>query len=429
MTKLRQDGLAEEVLRIIIQVVVVSRRMLSAMTYTALPDGSLDRYVHHPVQMSRAVERLKELGYVEEIVYGGQKYLAATDEGKRYAAEMDFTFNPVACTLSVKNAKELKIIMANAEALCVARSAKIFSLPSEKANFGTLAAGAGAITVFRDIDGDYTLYDLADQLSQGVLYTRLEIREAYKRSSNSAMAKNSSRRSGMIFKSDKVVSVFDMSAKKSVLTVRGEVEFDAIIKNDFEQMYNNLNGYHTAAYITVPTMNYLPSFFHGVIDGVEDRSAKGCAVPQDDNLTQFKIDKLPLYDEVYMMPKGPEWAEYRELLNTYSAAEYDNDLQAFNQKHPGETNVIICRFPELVRLRKAYRNYDHVTLVGPGDEKFVDLLSRCMRDRLLKYYDINTGDEIQFRRYNTRGLPLVGNTKQIDHYAPRKLGGKFMKKG
>ena len=62
MTKLRQDGLAEEVLRIIIQVVAVSRRMLSSMTYTALPDGSLDRYVHHPVQMSRAVERLKELG-------------------------------------------------------------------------------------------------------------------------------------------------------------------------------------------------------------------------------------------------------------------------------------------------------------------------------------------------------------------------------
>ena len=117
--------------------------------------------------------------------------------------------------------------------------------------------------------------------------------------------------------------------------------------------------------------------------------------------------------------------ESRKQQMTY--ADYEHDKAEFEKTHPGETNVIVCRYPELTQLRRTYTSHDHCTLVGPGDDKTVGLLSRCMRNRLLKYYDIDSGKEIKFKRYNSKGLPLIGNTNQIDYDAPWKLGGKFKK--
>ena len=422
MKALRRSGVAEQVLYVNRMLAMVSRKTLSLIMYKEMPDGSVVRYVEKPLALSRAVARLKELGYIVAKSVPEGEYLVLSDDGHHYADKMGWP-NPLV-KLSVDNKKDRKVILANSTALAVARAARIPSLPGEKPAFGDFARALGAITVFHE-EAKVSSEELTEMLDTGVCFSRKEIRDAYADSTNSALTHNTAQQLGVIFKRNEVISLYQMPEKTAVLTTRGEAEFNATLMHDLRLLFSESK---TNAYILAPTMNFLPTFFHGVIDGVETKNDFSKESVVDDSLAKFKIDKLPLYDKVFMLPVGDRYANYRENLDRYTDADYENDLQNFNLTHPGETNVIICRFPELTRLRKAYVHYDHVTIVGPNDEKMVDLLSRCMRDRLLKYFDIETGNEIKFRHYNTKGVPLIGNTNQIDYDSRWKLGGKFKKK-
>ena len=426
--KFRSDGITEEVLSIINELGMVTRRSLSDIIYTQGEDGTIIPYSDKPVALSRAVDRLRKGGLIEELTHDGKKYLTVTDLGKAYCREYGLPMNNTLAGLSAHNAEHRKIIVANSEAITFARSSMILALPTDKPNYAVFAAAMGALTVFKKRE-NYTQEELLEDLGCGICYTKKEIRDEYGQSSVSNTKPNNSRKIGAIFDMEGVTFLYKMSKKSDVLTTRSEVDFDHIIKNDFEQFYRQNGEYHVKAYILVPTMNYLPTFFHGSVDGIDAKNELAKATDiQGAGPVRFKIDKLPLYEKIYMLPVGDLHVNYRKLAENYTDADYEYDKTEFEKKHPGETNVIMCRFPELVQLRKAYINHDYCTLVGPGDDKTVDLLSRCMRNRLIKYYDINTGKEIKFKRYNSKGLPLVGNTNQIDYDAPWKLGGKFTKK-
>lgn len=428
LRKLRADGITKSALAAIVQLIMVTRRALATILYREVSDGNGARYTDSPVALSRAVERLKTNGYITEVTYDGKKYLAATALGKDYCRQYDLPTTEALGRLSAGNINHRKTIVANSDALTFARSARILALPAEKPEFAEFATLLGSLTVFNP-HCEYSKKELMKDLDIGICYSKWEMWEAYNNSSISGMNNNSSQRIGMVFDAKNITVIYQMKTKTKAFFLRGELEFDNIIKKDLGQFYRQREGYHIQAYILVPTMNYLPTFFHGSVDGIE--STNRHAAPAKSNnkvLTNFKIDRLPLYDKIYMLPAGERYVDYREALKNYTDADYDYDKAEFERSHPHETNVVICRYPELVQLRKKYTSYDYCTLVGPGDEKTVDLLSRCMRNRLLKYFDIDSGKEIKFRRYNSKGLPLVKNTNQIDYKAPWKLGGKFIKK-
>lgn len=425
--KLRSDGITETAMTAIAQLGMVTRRTLSTILYRETGNG-MARYNDGTVALSRAIERLKERGYISEVTYNEKKYLTATTLGKDYCRQYDLPTNEKIAGLSVNNVGHRKAIVANSDALAFARSARVLALPAEKPDFAEFATLLGALTVFNS-KSTYSKEELLEDLEFGICYSKLEMRDAYNESSMDGMKANSSQRIGMIFNTEGVAVIYQMDKKTDVLYIKSELEFDGFIKSDFGQFYRQLNGYHPRAYILVPTMNFLPTFFHGRVDGIEDKYEfvrSGGSL--DNGLAKFKIDKLPLYEKIYMLPEGERYVDYREAVKNYTDADYSADKAEFEKSHPGEPNVVVCRYPELSTLRRIYTNYDHCTIVGSGDEKMVDLLSRCMRNRLLKYYDIDTGKEIKFRRYNSKGLPLVGNTNQIDYDAHWKLGGKFTKK-
>lgn len=436
MRKLRTGSVTDDALQTIIQLGMINRRALAVTLYKIMPDGTTIQYRQSTVAMSRAIAWLKEKGYIKEVTYGGKRYLMATELGKSYATEKGLPDNPALAELSAENVKHRKTIVDNAEAISIARSMRIYALPSEKPTYSALANSLGAITVFDDKDC-YDKHDLVEMLTTGLAYSRREIRYSYENSLNDALTNNSSQRIGMVFRlhyypqSDVIqygetITLYKMASKNAILTVRAENEFEGVVKKDFAWAVSELA---TKAYILVPSMNYLPTFFHGAVDGIEAKNEfKRPVKDVDENLTKFKIDKLPLYNKIYLMPIGESHTEYRQAVDSYTDDDYARDEAEFEKLHPGETNVILCRFPELMSLRKAYANHDHCTIVGPGDQKTVDLLSRCMRNRLIKYYDIDSGEEVPFKRYNSKGLPLVKNTDQIDYKAPWKLGGKFKKK-
>lgn len=144
--------------------------------------------------------------------------------------------------------------------------------------------------------------------------------------------------------------------------------------------------------------------------------------------SKFKLEKLPQYSEVYMMPMAPAAAAYREALHNYTREDYEADETRFRRMHPDVGRCVMCRYPNLAQMRKYYCAGESIVIAGPSDPMMVDMLSRCMRNRLLRYYDIDTGEAVPYRRYNAYGYPLIGNTEQIDHGARLKIDTKFKPK-
>ena len=348
--KLRTDGTTETALTAIAQMGMVTRRALATMLFYLTQKGEMERYTSNPVALSRAIERLKSIGYISEVPYDGKKYLAATTLGKDYCHKYELPTSELLTGLSVDNAGHRKAIVANSDAITVARSMRVLALPAEKPEFAEFATLLGALTVFNNYKKGYTKEELLEDLNTGICYSKLEMREAYNNSSISGMRNNSSQRVGITFKPTEVTVLYQMEKKTDAVFTRGEVEFDYIIKNDLEQFYRQNGGYHTRAYILVPTMNYLPTFFHGSVDGIEAKNEFiRPANTLEDGLAKFKIDKLPLYGKIYMLPVGERYVDYREAVDNYTDADYEHDKAEFEKNNNLQMQVFLT-IQELIHL-------------------------------------------------------------------------------
>lgn len=434
MGVLKQGSLSEELISVLAQVGMATRKMLSAEMYHTVnagtEDESTERFTANTKQLGKAVARIREKGYITEVKDGGKKYYCLTPLGWHYAQShgmiIDEGFIREGDIGSIKNRSA---ILSHAYALYLARSMRVFSLSVEKPEFGDFCNKVGAFTVFRTHDEereesfpkDYILNGL---LSNGVCYSRREIRKAYEESSNHAMENNSSRQLGMIFKNDKIISLIGMDSKNTVLTLRAEQEFNKIVMEDTGNRYGHFNSVPLVAYILAPSMIYMPTFFHGYPDGIEPKKKANIPVTESAK-SKFKLEKLPQYSEVYMMPMAPTAAAYREALYNYTKKDYEADETRFRRMHPDVGRCVMCRYPNLTQLRKFYSAKESVTVAGPSDPVMVDMISRCLRNRMRGYYDIDTGAAVPYRRYNAYGYPLIGNTEQIDHEGEWKINTKF----
>lgn len=431
MRNLNKGSLAESILITIAQMRVVSRRMLGAvMYYYDSERDSTEKYSGKPVGLTKALNRIKERGYVDTINDGDTEYLFLTETGINYLKERGAYPCEDSFEKSPKNEKERKKLIAHAYALYLGRSMRIFSFAEEKPSFAEFAAQLGAPTFFRfsqsaSFEARFSKDEIEQEiLPYGVCYSKYEIRSAYGETHSHALDNNTSRRIGMIFKTGSITTLFMMDKKITAFWKRQERDFDHIIEQDLVALYAKANEIKRKAYVYADSFLSMPTFFHGTYDGVE----KNAYTSEEDSrseMSTLKIDKMLDYNAIYLMPKRSKFVQYREDLDAYSEDMEQEDFDNFRDTHPGVTGpIVICRYPNLLKLRKHYKAKDTVTLVGPGDPLMVDMLSRCMRTYLKEYYDINTGKPVQFTRYSSTGRPRVGNTQQIDHSKKATINGK-----
>ena len=429
MKKIRSGSLAEQVLVTLAQSPMVTRKMLGAiMYYYDEKNDRTVRYTERPQALARALTRVKEAGFVSEVKYDKRLYLYLTDTGSEYLESIGLSKAEKESRLP-RNENIRKRLAANSAALYVGRSMRVFSLPEEKPSFAELATMMGSETNFgisvENAEQTFSKDEVENEiLPYGICYSKNEIRQAYEYSENSALFHNTSRRVGMIFKSNSVTTVYLMDKKTTAFWPRIEQTFNQLVAQDLAGIYDRQPTVKRVAYILSDSFISLPSLFHGCVDGVEKGGSEYRRIDNSE-MSILKIDKLLDYNEVYLMPKRATLSQYREDLDAYNESMEQEDYDNFCDTHPQvEGRVVIARYPNLVKLRTHYKAKDAVVLVGYGDPLIVDMLSRCMRTCLKAYYDIETGKSVPFTRYSNTGRPLVGNTNQIDHSKRAKINGK-----
>lgn len=430
--KFTSGSLTGSVMIVLAQFGVLGRREMSKVLYRFVDEkDDTERYGTNTTrQITKALHRLKERKFITEVDCDTSRkeiYYALSEEGWAYIDQYDLPYHPLIRAMSVRNNKDKKILMRHSDALYVGRSMRKFSLGSEKLSYGALATGLGTMTVFNNTTENVsqeTIQEIDDVfMKDGVCYSTLEIRNEYENSNNSMLKKNTSRRIGMIFDDNRMITLYNLDKKVSVMYQQAEMKFDDAVYRDIYKNWHSL-GMHIrkVAYIMTPSLIYLPSFFHGCVDGVQLNPKGRKYGSTTAKKAVFSVDNLRQYDSIFMLPMPPEFSDYREALDLYSEVDYKRDMRAFWDMHPDvEGNVIICRYPDLVQLRVAYNNRLKVILVGPNNELLIDALSRCMRNCLTEYYDIKTGDTVPFTRYNENGLPLIGDTNRVNHSAKTKM--------
>lgn len=436
-----KGSLSESVIIVLAQMGIVGRRELSKVLYRQSDgDGNTERYgTVTTKQLSKAIQRIKEKGYIEAIKLDGQRkedYLILSDKGWQYVDQRELPYDEEMRRYSAGNMKNLKVLMRHSNAIYVGRSMRIPSLGNEKPTYSKLAMAMDSMTTFDNVGylrPEYTDEVLQDILPAGVCYSTAELRRAYAASNAEELSKNASRRMGMIFYLNRMITLFDIDSKFSVMHRNSEMKFDSIAYRDIYEGHPMLNlKPNKVAYIMAPSLMYIPSFFHGCEDGIDKRH-RGNRLngTTNDGKTAFSAAHMTHYDSIYMLPVTPEHADYREALDTYTPADYKRDLVKFLEDYPdvknSGKNIILCQYPDLRNLYRRYVNGNEVVLVGPNNELLIDALSRCLRHCLVGYYDIETGEKLTFTRYSKYGEPLIGNTNQIDHSGTMKMDTLFKK--
>lgn len=421
MKSLRRNSLPENVLVTLGQMRVATRKMLGAVMYYYDESNDMTiRYSDRSVALSRALARVKAMGYIEEVEEENTRYLYLSQTGVEYLQKIGVNLPKTIEEKSPKNTKDRKQLVAHATALYVGRSMRVYSLPDEKPSFEELATMMRATSFPLPRQHEECVFSRqaveTDLLPYGICYSRSEIRNAYNNSYNDAMQHTTTRRLGMIFKNDSVTTLFPLNQKNDVFWPGPERIFTQTVMQDLGEMYIKLVDVRKVAYVLADSFLSLPSFFHGCIDGVEKSGKPVCQRVGRSEMSCFEVDKMREYDEVYLMPKRTNFAQYREDLDAYTQEMEEEDYENFRDTHPEvEGIVVIAQYPNLMKLREHFVARDAVTLVGNGDPLIVDMLSRCMRTCLNAYYDIKTGKPVPFTRYSNTGRPLIGNTNQIDH--------------
>lgn len=425
MGTLQKGSLSERVLCVLEQVGMVTRQQLGAMLF--YPNDQLyceDRYTSHTKVLTKAVDRLQKNGYIEAVNAFGKQHLCLSARGQTYILENNLASKREYPLGSSKNARDQRAMLGHSSAVYAARSMRIFSLCSEKPSFAEFVELVQKYAFFSkrtQSKQKYTEEQIRDIfLSRGICYSRLEIRSAYKNAYENRLLKNASRRIGMIFKTDEVITLYEMEEKITALSVRAEQDFDAAIQETLQDFY--WDKPKKSAYILANSLVYIPSLFHGYLDGVVPDGKKKTNSVTGTGVQRFKVDKLQGYDSIYLLPLRSAATTYRECVSSYSTADYQQDEKQFLQLRPDvKEPIVICRYPNLMQLRKFFLNGTPISIVGPNNPLMVDLLSRCMRTLLIAYYDIETGETVSFTHYNKRGYPLVGNTNSLDHSRKRTI--------
>lgn len=425
MGTLQKGSLSEKVLCVLEQVGMVTRQQLGAMLY--YPNDQLnseERYTVHTKVLTKAVDRLQKNGYIEAVNAFGKRHLCLSARGQTYILENNLASKREYPLGSCKNARDQRAMLGHSSAVYAARSMRMFSLCYEKPSFAEFVELVQKYAVFSkrtQSKQKYTEEQIRDTfLSRGICYSRLEIRSAYKNAHENQLLKNASRRIGMIFKTDEVITLYEMEEKITALSVRAEQDFDAAIQKTLQDFY--WNKPKKSAYILANSLVYIPSLFHGYLDGVVPDGKKKTNSVTGTGVQRFKVDKLRGYDNIYLLPARSAATTYRECVSSYSTADYQQDEKQFLQLRPDvKETIVICRYPNLMQLRQYFLNGTHISIVGPNNPLMVDLLSRCMRTLLIAYYNIETGETVSFTHYNKRGYPLVGNTNSLDHSRKRTI--------
>ena len=261
-----KGSLSEKVIIILAQMGIVGRRELSKVMYRQVgEEGDTERYgtATTPV-ISKVIRHLKEKGYIEAIKLEGQRkedYLILTDKGWQYVDQNNLPYDEEMRRYSAGNIKNLKVLMRHSNAIYVGRSMRIPSLGNEKPTYAEFATAMDSMTIFdnvRNLSPEFSEEILRDTLPSGICYSMAEIRRAYAASNGEELFKNTSRRMGMIFYPNRMITLFDIDSKFSVVSKNAETKFDDITYRDIYKGHPlNFNSeVKKVAYIMAPSLMY-----------------------------------------------------------------------------------------------------------------------------------------------------------------------------
>lgn len=432
-TTLKEDGYAATLLTLLAQSGAMQRKAISQCVFRETAEGVEDCKAN--ASLTRAASRLlhRDPPLIKKERLDKKVCLTLTRNGWKYINDNRLAKCPVLERLSVDNVRDLRTLERNARGIHFCRSMQFLTLAVEKPSFSAFAASLGSKTHFYSSDDDCCYMENSEPaalLSVGVFYTTLEIRAAYKNSSNAGIEKKHSRSLGYLFREDGVYVVFGMEKKTEALFPRIEASFESVILSDVEDGYAELLGrppQHNVL-LAVRSTAFLPTFFHGCLDGVE-RDRQGRTNESDpweeSGIARMQMKAFALHDHVYMAPSNIVDLGERLAFARHAPEDDNAIIDAYSRSYPKDNTLkIAVACPDLCALRKALSANTRVTAIGPSTAYETDLISRCLRTKLTRYVSMETMEEVPFRRYSSTGKPLIGNSDHIDYEAPLRVPSK-----
>ena len=430
-TTLKEDGYAATLLTLLAQSGAMQRKAISQCVFRETAEGVEDCKAN--ASLTRAASRLlhRDPPLIKKERLDKKVCLTLTRNGWKYINDNRLAKCPVLERLSVDNVRDLRTLERNARGIHFCRSMQFLTLAVEKPSFSAFAASLGSKTHFYSSDDDCCYMENSDPaalLSVGVFYTTLEIRAAYKNSSNAGIEKKHSRSLGYLFREDGVYVVFGMEKKTEALFPRIEASFESVILSDVEDGYAELLGrppQHNVL-LAVRSTAFLPTFFHGCLDGVErDRQGRTNESDPWEESGIARMQAFALHDHVYMAPSNIVDLGERLAFARHAPEDDNAIIDAYSRSYPKDNTLkIAVACPDLCALRKALSANTRVTAIGPSTAYETDLISRCLRTKLTRYVSMETMEEVPFRRYSSTGKPLIGNSDHIDYEAPLRVPSK-----
>lgn len=427
---IRANSYTADILKLLAQSGAMCRQTISQCIFKSDGDRIID--CRNSISLTKAMERLMKRtpALVIKVAVDGRIYYTLTKEGWNCVNELGLAKCPGLEVLSAGNAKHMQMLIRNANGIRFCRTMFFITLPEEKPSFAAFANALGSETRFYETGRDECYQkdvDLERLLTYGVFYTTGEIRSAYSNSSVQSIGKTHTRSLGILFTKEGMTVVHEMNEKREVMMPRTEESFIKTVYDALKDGYEEAAGMKPLCNIIIAAHNtsYLPTFFHGCVDGIEKKPRPGQEKEireilwEGRELGGMKMGYFAKCDHVFMLPGNMKEVDKRRAFEQHSREEDEAKKIEYQDKHPEDkSTLLVCRFPDLKELYNIRKARISVTVIGPGTPYEADLLSRCLRTLLVNYISYDTLEDVPFRRYNESGLPLIGNTDRTDHDAP-----------
>ena len=435
--EIRKNGYAEAVVALLAQAGAMTRRMVSRCMYKVKEDGKEEALVRNS-PLSRALNKAIKQGYITTGKEGNNTYYYLTEKGWSYIDEHNVLYSPCMRELSFTRERDRTHMANNGTGIYLASGLDLICMNEDKPCFAEFARAIGSTASFIIPSAALTNYEndnysVEDLMHEGVYYSIDEISDAYANVTEKNKRLDIIRGStvGVAFFKDRIALFILVRDKARHLLSENEANLVRSLLWDLDSGFSYYNIYMDISkemWFFTSSDALLPTIFHGVDDGVLIKElgrgrAKEKKDPKLKKATRIKIDTHSAFSALYAIPLDTREADRRAAFLDPERLKREAAQRAELSRRLGVSlgDVISVTFPELQDLKCKYEESSPVYAIGPEDPLWVDVMSRCLRNKLAGYYSSGTLEPVPHTRYSVKGFPLIGNTQSIDYNAPFKL--------
>ena len=437
-TEINGNGYAEAVVALLAQAGAMTRRMLSRCMYRVKKSGEEEALVESPA-LTRALNKVIKQGYITTGKEGNNTYYYLTEKGWSYIDEHNVLYSPCMRELSFTRERDRTHMANNGTGIYLASGLGLTCMNEDKPCFAEFARTIGSTASFIIPSAVLTNYEndnysVEDLMHEGVYYSIDEISDAYANVTEKNRRLDIIRGStvGVAFFKERIALFILVKDKARHLLSENEANLVRSLLWDLSSGFSYYNigmgNISKEMWFFTSSDALLPTIFHGVDDGVLIKElgrgrAKEKKDPKLKKATRIKIDTHSAFSALYAIPLDTREADRRAAFLDPERLKQEAAQRAELSRRLGVSlgEVISVTFPELQDLKCKYEGSYPVYAIGPEDPLWVDVMSRCLRNKLAGYYSSDTLEPVPYTRYSVKGFPLIGNTQSIDYNAPFKL--------